>query len=790
MARDETHSERLAALLSERLGPAARVIPQRDRDLAAGLLDGDDEIRSVAMGRIQERSLVTGQLFVATDTRLIIAEAHRWKSSWSRVIAWSDIERLTTVDGGLVIDLGSEQFSVKKLLPVAATDQFAELHTRAQPGEGSTGAVSADGPLATDRLASALRGQLPTAPGFLNDAAVHRLNHELLEGETILAAALFGVMKSGTVVLTDRRIGRVPNTLTQASTWWARDDVQTISLDDDAGLLLRTPDGDVEWTGLMPPDDVPMIVGPLLADNRRRAGSEIPATDGPAPPVVSSEHPAGVHRSEVDGVPVYWVDRPASSRLSAQLVFAVGQADEPFLQGQITHLLEHVVMRRFAGATYDLNAGVGLGVTTFDVESRPETVVGHLREVCEAIEAAAHGRLDTPAIDAERAVLRAEAAQDSGMGLAVTLPAAAWFGRTGIGLAGESTLGLALSEAPELTAWCRRWFVRGNAALVLDGPPPAGLSLPLPDGGRPPRSTPAARALDTPAWIAGPPGFQVSFRARRSLEVEVLIEALQVRWTRLLRHDGGLVYDIAAIVIGLPGSEVIVSIAADAAPDCSDRITSALRIDLDTLQSSGFTDEEVTAAKERLSERAEDPDWPAHLALDHALQFLGGPVATPVVDPRSTQSVLRPEVDAAWRAARSSLIVAVDDDLPDFTALIRDPTPPVAGRSWTRARRGSFVIDGSAAISGPDGVSLRWGPAEDDDWRTVRYDEVVALGIDRLAPQDAVLVLYSSSGTLVGIRARDWRDGDQLVREILLAVPPHLHVHLPEDMRPFDVEES
>lgn len=789
MAGNEAHSERLDALLSERLGPAARVIPRRDRDLAVGMLAEDEQIRSVAMGRIRERSLVTGQVFVATDARLIIAEAHRWKSSWSRVLAWTDIEGIGLVDGDLVVDLGTEQLTVKTLLPVAAADQFAELHARAQPSTGSDDAVT-DRTLASDRLAATLQERLSAFPGFFNDATVHRLTHELLDGESVEAAVRFGAMRTGTVVLTDRRVGRVPDRLTDASAWFLRDDVTTVSLDDDAGLLLRTPDGDVEWTGLIPADDTPTIVDPLLADNRRRARLEAAAPDDGTARTAPLGLPDGVRHSEIDGVPVFWVDRPASARLSAQLVFRVGQADEPFLDGQITHLLEHVVMRRFADATYEYNAGVGLGVTTFDVESRPETVAAHLRGVCESIEAVAHGRVDTATVAAERAVLRAEAAQGAGMGLAVTLPAAAWFGRTGIGLAGESTLGLAQAEAPELTTWCRRWFVRANAALVLDGPPPAELSLSLPDGNRLPRPTPTPRALDTPAWISGPPGFQVSFRAHRSIEVEILVEALQVRWTRLLRHDGGLVYDIAAIVIGLAGAEVIVSIAADAAPDCSERIASALGVDLAVLETSGFTDEEITAAKERLSERAEDPDWPAHLAFDHALQHLGGPAATPIVDPQSPQGVARSEVDAAWRTALSTLIVAVADDLPDFTAFISDPTPPVAGRRWTPARRGSFVIDGSTAISGPAGVSLRWGPADDGDWRTVRYDEVVALGIDRLAPQDAVLALYASSGLLIGVRARDWREGEHLVREILLAVPPHLHVHLPEDMRPFDLEEN
>lgn len=782
---NEKQSERLDALLKEHLGAAARVIPQRDRRLALELLAPDETIRSVAMGRMAERSLVTGQLLVATDTRLIISEAHRWKASWHRSLPWADVDRLALDGSDLIVDVGPERITVKSVAPVTSADQFVQLWSH------RGGGPVPDGDLPVHQVSSAFSEQLFQFRPWLDHRAVHRLSGELAPGETIVGAARFGVVHSGVVILTDRRIGRLPDSLSEPSTWFDRDGVRTISLDDDAGLLLRTPDGDVEWTGLLPADEVPSIVDPLLADNRRRARATITADDPVGTtPSRPSELPEGIRRTEVDGVPVFWADRPVSTRLTGQLFFGVGQADESFLQGQITHLLERVVMRRFADAAFEVNAGVGIWITSFDVESRPATVARHLREVCDAIGDVATGRLDAADVDAERAVLRAEAATNGGPGLAVTLPAAAWFGRASIGLTGESTLGLDGAQAADLADWCRRWLVRGNAALVLDGPPPADLTLPLPAGPRTVRDVPATRPLNTPAWTPGPPGFQVSFRAQRTPVTEMLIEALTVRWTRLMRHDGGLVYDVGVAVIGLPGSEVIVSIAADAAADDSDRVIAALRIDLETLQSVGFTDAEITAARERLAEQADDPDRLAAAATDHAVESVGGPAAAPVGEGRTTDDITRAEVDAAWRAARSSLIVAVDGELPGLDPLVCDDTPPVTGRHWTRARRGSFVIGGSEAISGPDGVSLRWGPAEDSDWRTVRYDEVVALGIDRLAPQDCVVVLFGRSGALVGIRARDWRDGDNLVREILLTVPPHLHVHLPDDTRPFDIGEE
>ena len=49
-----------------------------------------------------------------------------------------------------------------------------------------------------------------------------------------------------------------------------------------------------------------------------------------------------VHRTEVDGVPVFWADGPGNA--VGQLVFRVGQADEPLPLRGMTHLIEHLAL--------------------------------------------------------------------------------------------------------------------------------------------------------------------------------------------------------------------------------------------------------------------------------------------------------------------------------------------------------------------------------------------------------------------------------------------------------------
>lgn len=778
--RTNRQLDELATLLRDGLGPASTVVPGRDRQLAVELLGPDEQMRAVAVGRLKGRALLTGQIFLATDTRLIVSEAHRWKSSWHRSLEWAQIRAVELAGSHLLIHLGDERLEIRSLRPLIAAGQFEELHRGA-------------GTPATNRwpghdVAAVLAERMPRFPGWMNDLAVHRLLQELQPGETVLGAMRFGVMRSGVVVLTDRRIGRLPDAVAEPSVWFDRDQVSTVSLDDDAGLLIRTKTGDIEWAGLAPADELPGLIGPLLADNRRRDRARRVIVDAAPTPALSGL-PAGVRRSEVDGVPVFWVDRPPSPRLSAQLFFGVGQADEPFLDGQITHLLEHVLMRRFADATYETNASVAVWVTAFDVSSRPATVSRHLREVCEAISDFTSVGPDPAVVEAERAVLRAEDVHVDGPGLPIMLPAAFWFGRSGVGLVGESTLGMENADAQALTQWCRRWFVRGNAALVLDGPPPEDLRLPLPSWDHPPRIHTSARVLPAPAWTPGPPGFLVSFRVRSTPGAAVLVEALTVRWTRLFRHDKGLVYDIATSVLGLPGDEIMVSIGADTAPEHADRVAALLAADLELLSSNGFCESDVRAAQDRLAELSEDPEWMVGLAADQAVRSVGGHAPGPVVDSGPTERVTLAQVNRAWGSARQTLLVAASGQISDLPLLEADRTPPIIGRTWTRTRRGSFMVDESILVSGPDGVSLRWGPEEGDDWRTVRYAEIVALGIDRLAPRDSVVVLFSRSGTLVGIRARDWRDGRLLIREVLLAVPAYLHTYLPDRMRPYCLDE-
>jgi predicted Zn-dependent peptidase len=61
-----------------------------------------------------------------------------------------------------------------------------------------------------------------------------------------------------------------------------------------------------------------------------------------------------VRQTSIDGVPVFQAEGPLP--LTAGLVFGVGRADETFVRGGLTHLVEHLAMSAVGRQTIDANA--------------------------------------------------------------------------------------------------------------------------------------------------------------------------------------------------------------------------------------------------------------------------------------------------------------------------------------------------------------------------------------------------------------------------------------------------
>ena len=185
----------------------------------------------------------------------------------------------------------------------------------------------------------------------------------------------------------------------------------------------------------------------------------------------------------------------------------------------------------------EVNASVGPTFTEFTA-SGPSALVGdHLERLCQAL---ADPPLDRMPVEAP--VVAAEIDGDDGLHQAL-LAARYGFRDLGSGaVTGPGPDGL----RPEQVQAATRWFVAQNAVLVVDGPLPPDLRLPLPSGGPrahvrvPPRrrTGSAAVVVDAPACMASlllPPPDSMRLD-------ELAAELVRQRLLDVVRHEKGLTY--------------------------------------------------------------------------------------------------------------------------------------------------------------------------------------------------------------------------------------------------------
>ncbi len=256
-------------------------------------------------------------------------------------------------------------------------------------------------------------------------------------------------------------------------------------------------------------------------------------------PSPTAQPDAGVRTTYLDcGVPVLWTFCPG--RLSARLLFRVGQADERLAVRGRTHLAEHLALSDEHPA-YPYNGMVEDLFTSFDVTAEPDEVVAHLARVTARLH-----DLPVQRLGREVDVLGHEQAGRGG----------AWdelrrrrFGMRGFGLSSCLELGLHDVQPCAVQDWAGEVFVAGNAALWLSGPPPAGLELRLPPGPR--RPPPALQPMPSvgPSWyeeVDAP----VAFTGLGATGAALTAAGwwLQRRLELALRMQRGLVYDVPSSV--------------------------------------------------------------------------------------------------------------------------------------------------------------------------------------------------------------------------------------------------
>ena len=264
----------------------------------------------------------------------------------------------------------------------------------------------------------------------------------------------------------------------------------------------------------------------------------------------------GVRESEINGVLCFWVDmgRPASA---AHLLFRQGLADEPLHESGWLHLLEHLALLDRETLTRPIEGRLSLLRTHFAAFGGPEAITEHLGALGRWL-----SEPDLRLLPRERGLLQAQAHEKRDQ---LTRSLTWRYGATGPGVASYPEIGAVRATDQLLIERSRRVFNASNAVLVLDGPPPDGLSISLPPGEfcPTPIAQPVARAL--PAAYRDEVGLTLSGVVTRTHEAQFLPVVLErALHDGLRRHSGsafGLWSDMAevdnehAVIAG--GSEVV-----------------------------------------------------------------------------------------------------------------------------------------------------------------------------------------------------------------------------------------
>lgn len=468
-------------------------------------------------------------------------------------------------------------------------------------------------------------------------------------------------------------------------------------------------------------------------------------------------------RTEVDGIPTFWADTPPG-RYVAMLQFRVGRADEPAPWGGITHLVEHLALAPLTQQRYDHN-GVVEGVRTIFLSvGDPEDAVDFFAKLSDSFAA-----LDLDRLLMERRILLREAEQSGGPGVGGALRALR-FGLLGQGALGLGEFGLGWLGPEAVRQWAAERFTRGNAALVLSGPPPAGLRIRLPDGPR--QATPTPRSLGDVAWPAhltwDGPGVTLSMLMPRLPESNMLMNVAQRRARQSLRFEQGLVYDVMPDYEPLDGNTAHVVVGADVPDSDLVPVSRALVEVLDRLAADGPTPDELALEVDGFRRQFNDRDAQiGFLDVAAADHLYGGHEREPDEILANRERVTPDQAAATLRSSLESLLLLAGG--PPYDGRF-SPYPPgspsaVDGREYKPA---GFHLPGRGPrerlVAGPDGVSVK---VDGDFLLTVRFRDCRVVE----HPEDRGRILWAEDGTRVAVAADAWRGGDEVISAIDAALP-------------------
>ncbi len=474
-----------------------------------------------------------------------------------------------------------------------------------------------------------------------------------------------------------------------------------------------------------------------------------------------------MERTEIDGVPVLWAQGPAP--LSATLVFGCGGQDETFRTIGVTHLVEHLAMSGLPRVHHDRNACVDLQTTQFTATGRPEQIVTFLDAVCRAL-----GDLPMDRIQKEAGVLAAEGGAYADPTVAALLTRR--FGVRGPGLAPWNGPGFDRISADDVRAYAARFFTAGNAVLVLTGPPPEGLRLPLPAGPRAQHPAVAPVPTSGPQWSEHVvPAVGAALLGEHSATWSLGMSVLAERLEQIARHHHGLSYEVSGDTVPYDGDAMLYAITVDAREGQEAEVARLLWAELTRMAEQGPTEEELAEEAEAAREAYQDPRFGEVELLGAATRELFGQPYLPPAERLARREAVTPEdVRRVFRAALGTahLVVpcGVSVDLPGVAGHActdgrelpsgRLFQPPALAKVFSREARALRLVltDDGLALRDPDG-----------DVHRVRFAEVVGVEED-----GAERTVFGSHGCIINVDPELFKGAEAAVQAVDAAVPAQL----------------
>lgn len=363
------------------------------------------------------------------------------------------------------------------------------------------------------------------------------------------------------------------------------------------------------------------------------------------------------------------------------------------------------------------------------------------------------------------------------------------YGLAGPGLASAEPVFVERILPGEVAEYASRYFTRGNAVLVLSGPPPEGLRLPLPEGGPMPWVRTPVVPLAFPAeYMSGGDNLVLSFAipgAGTSLvgATTVLGKVWGDRVRTTLRRGRGLVYDVEIDYVSLDAETAVAIASFELKPANAVVVAREALAMLRDIRDNGMTPEELADALAPLVEAGEDPQLAVWDATEEAMVRIGAGFGPPHEQLLAgAGSVTGGDLALCLSDLESTLLVGLpEDSVPEETGpegvlypvTQHRPADIGAGTEYRRGLLGAVVMKVPRDVRltvAEEGLRM-FG---EDEARAYRWEDIAGIAWDAPsepgAEPDSCTVI-GRDGFIVALVAGWFRRGDRALKEIASSVP-------------------